>query len=146
MLNSSDERDVFRLISRFANCFDIKAWDDLKSCLSESIYTDYSDLRGTPPEVLTAERFVELRREALQELRTHHLAGNYEIQLDGEDGTVRISMAIYRKDSSGEVFNTHCVYLLGVEKISGSWRISSIVQRVLWSDGTPIIHKGIIKD
>ncbi len=145
-MSSSDESHVYRLISRFANCFDIKAWDDLKSCLSESIYTDYSDLRGTPPEVLTAEQFVKLRCEALQELKTHHLAGNYEIQLDGEVGTARISMAIHRRDSSGEVLNTHCLYILGVKKISGSWRIASIVQRVLWSDGNPMIHKGIIKD
>lgn len=145
-MDSSEEREVYRLINRFGNSFDVKDWDGLRSCLSESIYTDYSDLRGTPPEALTAERFVELRREALQELKTHHLAGDYEIQLDGEEGTVRFSMAIYRRDSFGEVLNTHCLYLLGVEKRSGSWRISSIVQQVLWSDGDPTIHKGIVKD
>ena len=123
-MNSSDESDVYRLISRFTNCFDIKAWDDLKSCLSESIYTDYSDLRGTPAEVLTAERFVELRREALQELKTHHLAGNHEIHLEGEKGTVSVSMVIFRRDASGKAFDTHCLYQFGVEKKKASWRIS----------------------
>src|SRR5881296_225987 len=79
-----DEAEIRRLIGRFANAFDLKAWDALEACLTESLATDYSDLRGTPPEVMARRCFVEMRRAALERLQTHHLLGNYEITVDGD--------------------------------------------------------------
>src|SRR5206468_2310114 len=70
---SDDESAIRTLIARFANAFDLKAWDALDACLTESLHTDYSDLRGTPPETVSRQRFVELRRAALDHLATHHV-------------------------------------------------------------------------
>ena len=140
-----DERDVHRLVARFANSFDTKAWGDLTGCLADTVHTDYSDLRGTRPEAMPRERFVELRRQALEPLQTHHLAGNVEVDLQDGEGSVRASMVIYRRRPSGAALNTHCLYLFHVRKRDGAWRIDSIVQKVLWSDGDPAIHRGIVK-
>lgn len=145
MSNMHEHYGINQLISRFSNSFDLKAWGDLKDCLTESIYTDYSELRGTPPETMSGIKFVELRRQALQHLKTHHLAGNGEISITGDEGSVRVSMIIYRKDESGEVLNTHCLYLFGVKKVGETWKICSIVQKVFWSDGDTSIHQGIRK-
>jgi len=108
--------------------------------LTESLHTDYSDLRGTPPATLSRDRFVELRRTALEHLKTHHLAGSHEITLRGDHAQCRVSMIIWRRDESGRVLNTHCVYELEVSRATDGWRISSITQKVLWSDGDPSIH------
>lgn len=145
MLDRSDEYLVYQLLSRFSNSFDLKAWDTLRSCLADSLHTDYSALRGTPPETMTGDRFVELRQRSLEHLKTHHLSGNQEITIDGDQGSARVSTVIFRKDESGEVFNTHCLYLFGLSKTSGSWLITSIVQNVFWSDGNTKIHQGIEK-
>jgi hypothetical protein len=142
--DSIEEFAVRQLIGRFANSFDLKDWDGLKSCLAESLYTDYSSLRGTPPEIMTRDRFVELRRSALDALTTHHLLGNLETELSGVAGAARVSAVIFRRSASGEVLNTHCIYELKVIHTAGTWRISSIIQTVLWSDGNPRIHKGIL--
>jgi hypothetical protein len=136
---------IERLIARFANSFDLKEWETLGSCLASTVHTDYSDLRGTPPETMSRERFVELRRVALQSLRTHHLSGNIEIQLHGTTGVAKASMVIYRRSPEEEILNTHCLYTFGVEKKNGHWAICSIVQRVFWSDGQKAIHRGIEK-
>jgi len=40
---------IQEVIARFANSFDMKDWSGLEDCFTESLYTDYSDLRGTPP-------------------------------------------------------------------------------------------------
>ncbi|MFL6623715.1 MAG: hypothetical protein ACJ8NR_14105 [Sulfurifustis sp.] len=58
-----------RLIGRFANSFDLKAWDPLAGCLARTLYADYSDLRGAPPERMSREQFVESRSVALQHLK-----------------------------------------------------------------------------
>ena len=142
---TDDEVEIRRLIGRFANSFDLKAWDTLEACLAEALATDYSDLRGTPPEVVARQRFVEMRRTALDRLQTHHLSGNYEVTVDGDRGRCRASMMIWRRDDEARVLNTHCLYDFEVSRSAVGWRISSITQKVLWSDGDWAIHSGIQK-
>ena len=133
---------IQRLIARFANSFDVKAWDELQACFTESLYTDYSDLRGTQPETITSKEYVKLRREALDHLKLHHLVSNYEIDfLDPSTATCRASMVVWRK-SETEDFVTHCVYIFQVLHANDTWKISEIIQKVLWSEGTSSIHKG----
>ena len=48
-----DEQAIQQRIARFANSFDLKDWEALGACLTEQIYTDYSELRGTPPEIVS---------------------------------------------------------------------------------------------
>jgi len=140
-----DTLSLQKLFNQFANCFDLKAWDELETCLAPSIYTDYSDLRGTPPEVMSNVRFVESRRTALQALTTHHLLGNHQIDIDGEHAHARVSAVIYRKNTEDSVLNTHCIYLFEAQKINSHWKITAITQKVLWSDGNASIHAGIVK-
>jgi len=142
---SDDESAIRTLIARFANAFDLKAWDALDACLTESLHTDYSDLRGTPPETVSRQRFVELRRAALDHLATHHLSGNYDVAVEGDRARCRASMMIWRRDDGGRVLNTHCLYDFELSRSAAGWRISSITQRVLWSDGDWAIHSGIQK-
>lgn len=134
------ESSVRRLIAKFANSFDVHAWDDLSECLAESVYTDYSDLRGTPPEAITKADFVAARRTALQNFATHHVIGNVEIYINGTSATSRISAVVYRRDAHGTVFTSHCMFLLGLQSRHESWEICSIVQKVLWTEGNAGIH------
>ena len=138
-----DEQAIQQRIARFANSFDLKDWEALGACLTEQIYTDYSELRGTPPEILSRDRYVQLRQSALQDLNTHHLAGNVEIHVRETEADARVSMAIFRRNQQGETLHTHCLYLMQLQKQDGDWRISSIVQKVFWSDGQTAIHSGI---
>jgi hypothetical protein len=136
-----DKIQIQELVARFANSFDLKDWRGLEACFTESIYTDYSDLRGTPPETITASEYTRLRREALDHLKLHHLVGNYEINFSDENtATCCASMVVWRK-SETEDFTSHCVYTFQLIK-SNDWKISGITQKVLWNEGTSSIHKG----
>lgn len=136
----ADESAVRRLIAKFANSFDLKAWDELSDCLAESVYTDYSHLRGTPPDAVAKADFVASRRTALQALATHHLLGNVEIFINGTSATSRVSAVVFRRDEHGRVLTNHCLFLLGLQKQRDEWHISSIVQKVLWTEGNAGIH------
>jgi len=135
-----DESSVRRLIAKFANSFDVRAWDELSECLAESLYTDYSDLRGTPPEAVTKADFVTARRTALQSFVTHHLIGNVEIYINGTSATSRVTAVVYRRDAAGTVFTSHCLFLLGLQSRNEAWEICSIVQKILWTEGNAGIH------
>jgi hypothetical protein len=134
---------IHELLARYANSFDTKSWNDLEACLADMIHTDYSQLRNTPPETMTREQFVELRRSALDELDTHHLLGNVQVGLDGDRGEAIASMAIFRRNNESQRFDTHCVYRFGVQECGGSWLIRSIAQRVLWNEGDKSVHSGV---
>ena len=133
---------IQQLVARFANSFDMKDWRGLESCFTESLYTDYSDLRGTAPETITASEYVRLRRESLDHLKLHHLVSNYEVTFtDSNSATCRASMVVWRK-SDEEEFTSHCVYTFQLTKQADGWQISGITQKVLWNEGTSSIHKG----
>ncbi len=136
-----DVLEVQKVIARFATSFDVKDWSGLESCFTESLYTDYSDLRGAPPQTITAANYVAARREALNQLKLHHLVGNYEIDFtDSNAATCRASMIVWRK-SDEEEFTSHCVYIFQLTKQDSDWKISGITQRILWNEGTSSIHK-----
>ena len=141
-MSIEDRFKIQEMIARFANSFDLKDWNGLESCLTDAIYTDYSDLRGTPPEKVKASTYVAARRESLDPLKLHHLVSNYEIDLINTDtATCRASMTIWRK-SEEEEFSSHCVYIFQLIREGPDWRISGITQKVLWNEGMPSIHKG----
>ena len=137
-----DNLSVQKVIAKFANSFDVKDWDGLQACLTESVFTDYSDLRGTPPKTITAVDYVKSRRESLDHLKLHHLVGNFEIDfMDANSATCRASMVVWRK-SDEEEFTSHCVYIFQLVKAQEEWKISGITQKVLWNEGKASIHSG----
>lgn len=137
-----DNLFVQKVIAKFANSFDVKDWDGLQACLTESVFTDYSDLRGTPPKTITAVDYVKSRRESLDHLKLHHLVGNFEIDfMDANSATCRASMVVWRK-SDEEEFTSHCVYIFQLVKAQEEWKISGITQKVLWNEGKASIHSG----
>lgn len=141
---SAEERlKIQDVVARFANSFDIKDWSGLEACFTESLYTDYSDLRGAAPETVKASDYVRSRRESLDHLKLHHLASNHEIDFpDANRATCRSSMVVWRK-SDEEEFTSHCVYEFQLTKQNANWKISGITQKVLWNEGTSSIHKDV---
>ncbi len=94
---------------------------------------------------MSNQHYAELRRIALQDLQTHHLSGNTEIELSGDTARAKVSTIIFRKNAEGQTLHTHCLYQFGLIQESAQWLINSIVQKVFWSDGQTAIHPGIVK-
>ena len=141
-MSVEDRFKIQEMIARFANSFDIKDWNGLESCFTDSLYTDYGDLRGTSQEKVKASDYISARRESLNPLKLHHLVSNYEIDIiNSKTATCRASMIIWRK-SDEEEFTSHCVYTFQLTKQQSTWKISGITQKVLWNEGLPSIHKG----
>lgn len=139
-----DEIKIQQVIHRFANSFDLKDWQGLGDCFTERIYTDYSDLRGTLPETMDAKHYIHLRQEALSGLKTHHLCGNHEIGIKQDKADCRTSMVIFRSGPNRQDnFTTHCIYTFNLQKINSAWKITGIIQKVIWNEGDPSIHRGV---
>ena len=141
-MKAEERLKIQELVARFANSFDVKDWQGLQTCFTESLYTDYSDLRGTLPETITANEYVRLRRDSLDHLKLHHLVSNYEIDLtDSNTAACRASMVVWRK-ADEEEFTSHCIYKFQLVKQTGGWKINGITQKVLWNEGQASLHQG----
>ena len=132
--------EINNTLSRFANSFDLKDWTALKGVLAENVTVDYADLRGNA-ETLSRDQYVAQREASLQELNTHHILGNIDIEMKNGGAIVAASAMIYRSLGE-EYFNSHVVYGFNLEMINSSWRITSIKQTVLWNEGNSKIHTG----
>jgi 3-phenylpropionate/cinnamic acid dioxygenase small subunit len=143
IMNAEESIRIQEVIARFANSFDAKDWDGLQDCLTESLYTDYSDFHGTPPQTLEASEYVHSRRETVGHLNMHHLVSNYEIDFtDSGTATCRASMVVWRRAEAEETSTSHCMYRFQLVKQNGGWKINGITQKVLWNKGTAPLQKG----
>ncbi len=132
---------VNNLINKFANSFDLKDWDGLKSVIAETVLADYADLRGAV-ETASKDEFVEQRKSALEHLKTHHLISNIEfLQLESENAFCRATSLIFRLKWN-KVFHSHVMYDFRLKKESGEWKMFEIKQKVLWNEGESSIHSG----
>ena len=141
-----DHAAIRDTILRFALSLDVKDWTLCRACFTEEVFTDYSALRGDPPATLTADEFVALRRQALEELVTHHVSTNHLITVTGDEATCLSSMVIYRRlpPAQGETtFDTHCLYEHTLVHTPEGWKIRKVKQTVLWNTGNPSIHAGV---
>lgn len=132
---------IQNVISKFANSFDTNDWKGLRATLSDEIVCDYSSLRGIK-ETVSGDAYVAKRIEALDDIHTHHLISNYEIDITGDKANCIASAIIWRKAQDKE-FNTHALYTFGLQKEGDTWCICSIKQEVFWNKGDPSIHKGV---
>jgi SnoaL-like domain len=134
--------EISELIFRFCRALDSQDWALLRSCFTGELLIDYVDFRQQKARI-SADEFVEQRRQGLQGLKTQHVSSNHEITIDSEEATCESSSLIYRFDPQMETnnsFDTHCQYEHTLIRTDEGWKVNSIVQRVLWSAGNPEVH------
>ena len=134
--------EIRNLIACFANSFDLKDWKGMQSLLMEQVDCNYTSLRKTK-STLTAEEYVQQRIQALEKIQTQHLFSNLEISISDDQAACRCSALILRR-LQGDFFNTHAIYEFTLFYKNDRWLIGKIKQEVLWNEGNPAIHAGVI--
>jgi len=140
-----DRARIIDCIVRFANAFDRQDWNALRACLADRIETDYSQFRGTPPGVESADDYVAARRNGLAGLRTLHLLSNHEVEISGDLARCLSAYRIYRAtdvDGRERCFDSAGQYAHELARDgSAAWRITRIRQTVVRRSGDPSIHR-----
>jgi hypothetical protein len=135
---------VVDTVSRLCRALDERDWAAMRLCLADTLATDYSSFRGTPPGQLTAEKFVRLRRTGLAGLRTQHLCFNHLVALEGERARCRCDFIIHRwpeQANDARFFHTYGYYHYNFVGTTGElWLIESITQIAVRSEGSPELH------
>ena len=133
---------VSALICRFQRAFDQQDWTGLRDCLDDEIFVDYSSFRGTEPAHVSADEYVALRQAALSNLVMQHNHSNLTLSLESDDrAAASCNYQIYRFEAHGDRhFHSWGTYDFELVQRADGWKLCSITQHLLKSDGDPTIH------
>ena len=129
---------IIELINRFGMHADWREWEDLRMLLKDEITSDYSDLYGEKQQV-KADDLIEQWKNFLGSMEaTQHMITNHVIDLNGDRATCRAhfrAQHILHNRNGGSHWMPSGTYLFELEKVDRNWKISSIILKMLWSEG-----------
>jgi hypothetical protein len=136
-----DRAAVVATVVGLANAMDARDWARVRSLLADELDVDYSQFRGEPASRVTADGYVASRVEALKGLRTLHTSTNHEVSIEGDRGTCVSAYHIVRVDpATGRRLDTGGTYQHRLARTAHGWRVTGIVQTVVWLEGDRAIH------
>lgn len=145
---ATDTMQIHNLLCHFMQAFDDKNWTQMRACLCDTVFCDYSSFRREAPAEMTAETYVAKRREALSDLDMQHNFLNLRVEVHGHTASARCNYLIhrFRPDFAGEAdgfFHSYGHYDYRLVRVDGAWKISHIAQHLLKNHGNPDIHGAI---
>ena len=140
MASFSEREQVVEVLNRLYAYTDARQWEALiKGVFAPEVWLDMTSLGAPKAETLTARQICEMWADGFKDLdAVHHQAGNYVIELHGKNATAQAgSIAThYRKEATkGHTRTFVGTYDFKLEKLDGSWRITSFVYHLKYTEG-----------
>ena len=134
------EKDaVITTVNCLFRSVDEKDWPQAESCLAPRVLLDVTSLAGGEPEETTGAAMVDGWRESLSHLDAiHHQAGNYEVEVHGEEAEASVYGIAYHflpNDTGRNVRTFVGTYDIHLRKHGGSWRIDRLRYNLKFLDG-----------
>ena len=136
-----EKEAIISALQKFAHSFDNKDWKQMKTCLHNEIWIDYSSFRNTKPTFISRAKYIYQRKIGLKNLRTKHLLKNFRIQRN--QGQVNCSCHFVIKRFKGETnayYHSYGAYNFNLTLFDGRWKITKIVQTISRNEGDESIH------
>lgn len=141
MTSSFSEREqVVEVLNRLYAHTDARQWDALiDEVFAPEVWMDMTSLGAAQAETLTSRQICEMWDEGFKDLdAVHHQAGNYVIGINGSSATAEAGAIAthYRKAATkGHTRTFVGSYDFKFEKQQGSWRLTSFVYHLKYSEG-----------
>lgn len=134
------EKDaIIGTINRLFRSVDDRDWAEAEACLAPHVLLDVTSLAGGEPENTTAAAIVTGWSDSLSHLQAiHHQAGNYEVEVHGEEATASCYGIAYHFLPNDTGRNTRTfvgTYDVRLRKHGGSWRIDVLRYNLKFTDG-----------
>ncbi len=134
-----EKEAVISTINRLFRSVDEKDWTGAEACFAPNVLLDLTSLDGGEPESTSGAAIVDGWREGLAHLQaSHHQAGNYEVEVHGDDASASCYGIAYHylPNDTGRNTRTYVgTYDLGLRKQGGSWRVNLLRYNLKFMDG-----------
>ena len=121
---SDDERDIERLLLRYASAVDDRDWDMFRDCFTEEVDADYGDIGSWG----SAGELTEFMVAAHAGFGTsHHMVTNVVVDLDGDAATSRchVHAVLTLLEDPNRWFDTVGSYRDHLVRTPAGWRIAA---------------------
>jgi hypothetical protein len=124
---------------------DKRDWPAVRRCFAELVFFDMTSMTGGSPSRLTPEQIVAGWDQGLRPIeKTHHQAGNYHVDVHGEQATAFCYgiASHYRATRSGR--NTRLFvgsYDFHLLRTDGRWQIDSFRFNLKYIDGNAELER-----
>jgi len=134
------EKDaVITTLNYLFRAVDERDWTRAEACLAPHLVLDLTSLSGGEPESTTGTAVVDGWRDGLDHLQaSHHQAGNYEVEVHGEEAYASCYGIAYHYLPNDSGLNTRTfvgTYEFGLRKLGGSWRVDLLRYILKFQDG-----------
>jgi hypothetical protein len=132
----TDRTEITQLCDRYVRHLDADRLDDFWFA---SVFTDDVELTfpmGNYSGMKGLAEFHEMARQTSE--LTHHLSGNYDIDVDGDQGHVRAHLTavhVPQRSEPSRHFTIGGHYRATVVRTLNGWRISRFVFDLVWNSG-----------
>jgi len=136
---ADDFIQICDLVYTYATAIDAKDWKLYRSIFADEIDMDFSAIGSTPLIRISADEWVGNGRPAFVGLdATQHFMSNPRVTVDGDtaDCTVYLNAEHFLvEDDVQRDFSVGASYDVGLIRSEGSWKISAMTIKIMWSKG-----------
>lgn len=120
-----EKTDVQDTIIKMVNAIDTKKWQLAKDQFAKDVFVDYSSMNGQAGATMLSDDLVNGWEGLLEKVSTHHMLTNFEISVDGDKATSQSHVYASHLADGVEYWDIFGLYLHGLEKQGGEWKITS---------------------
>jgi len=122
---------------------DDRDWDAVAAAFADRVALDYTSLSGGEPAVLSGRQIAEAWSAALGGLdATHHLTGNYLIDVEADRATARFAATATHRRAGGHgdpLWTLGARYHAELRPTGGRWLITALTMTAIWGQGNQAI-------
>lgn len=126
MATSDQEAQIKHSIITMVNAIDSKDWRKAESQFTPKVFVDYSSLSGQAGNVVNASDLVGGWQSLLQNVETHHMLSNFDIEIDGNNAEVFSHVYASHNATNIEYWDAYGRYNHKLSKQDDKWTISSM--------------------
>jgi len=144
---AADRVEIVAVTTRMLRAVDLRDWDGVRACFTDTVDADYSSIGGVAEELPTAE-LVSQWEAALGSLdATHHMIASHLVEFD-DDGAEATCLANFQAQHVlTEQDGTEVLWLLGgrytfdLRHTDEGWRIRALTMTAVWDEGDETIFE-----
>ncbi|WP_375501511.1 nuclear transport factor 2 family protein [uncultured Jatrophihabitans sp.] len=142
-----DRAEITDVQYRYALGTDSHDWQLFRSCFTEEVETDFSEVVGLPASRVNADEWVRSLAPTMESFTaTHHAMSNVLITFIDDDHATCVAYVQarhHKPNSTGDSDQTvYGYYTNQYERTAGGWRIAKLKLSVRWMTGNFAIFAG----
>lgn len=138
-LNTMEQQHITRAVTNIFNGSDERNWTKVENSFAKEVTLDYTSMTGGTPSKMSPQQITAAWKTLLPGFQsTHHQIGNFTINTNGDEATVRnhgLALHYLPNTSGNNVWVVVGTYDFSLKKNNGQWKVTRMKFNLQKQDG-----------